>query len=237
MTELIGFDADDTLWRCEKFFREAERAFAALFDLPPEESVGLYQRIAAANLPRFGYGIAGSLKAMLESGKLLAGGDLDASRHREILRINRRLADHPVELLPGAAEAVKALAGHCPLRIVTKGQRDEQERKLRLSGLAGYFESMEVFPEKTSGEYRRLLDGFALAPSSFLMIGDSRSGDVDPVKEIGGSAIHLTGTAHWRPDTGKFRPDWEIDNLEELPELLLGKCRFSREHHPLIRTL
>ena len=234
MITLIGFDADDTLWRCEKFFREAEREFAALFDRPPEESIGLYQQIAEANIPRIGYGIASSLQAMLACGNILAGGSLDPARFQAIVRLNRKLADHPVELLPGAAEAVKILAGRCRLRIITKGRREEQERKLRLSGLSGHFEAMDVFPEKTAGHYRRLLERLSLAPASFLMIGDSRSGDVDPVKEIGGGAVYLSGTEHWRPDRGRLRPDREIRTLEELPELLLRNFRLSEEQ-PIIR--
>ena len=59
--KVIAFDADDTLWVNEPYFRETEEQFAGLLeDFMPHHSVltELY-KTEIANLPLYGYGIKG----------------------------------------------------------------------------------------------------------------------------------------------------------------------------------
>lgn len=217
---LLAFDADDTLWCCEKFFRKAEERFAALFSVPPEVSITRYRQIAAEALPARGYGIKSSLAAMLDCGTELNGGSLPEHIAEKIFVLNDELANHPVELRPGTEKVISLLAQKYPLLIITKGRREEQERKLEASGLRKYFTAMEVFQEKTQAAYKKILTRQNIAAESFLMTGDSLSCDIAPVKALGGKAFFLRGTQHWQPDICHCVPDAEITELEEIIPLL-----------------
>lgn len=218
--KLLAFDADDTLWCCEMFFRTAEKRFAALFPYPPSATITRYREIAEKNLPVRGYGIKSSLAAMLECALALTNGRITPEQVKNILALNSDLAEHPLKLYPGVAETIALLSKHFRLAVITKGDPAEQERKMRASGLQRYFSGMTVLAEKTPEAYASLLTQYNISPAEFLMTGDSLAGDIYPVKKIGGSAIFLTGTSHWQQDTSPLPPDAEITSLRELPELL-----------------
>ena len=66
---LVGFDADDTLWHNEQFFRLTEERFAALLadHADPDH---LMDRLLAAerrNLGHYGFGIKGFMLSMIET--------------------------------------------------------------------------------------------------------------------------------------------------------------------------
>ncbi|MEJ2035416.1 MAG: HAD family hydrolase, partial [Maritimibacter sp.] len=65
----IGFDADDTLWQNEAFFRVTQERFASLLAdfVEPDH---LQERLNAAerrNLGRYGFGIKGFTLSMIET--------------------------------------------------------------------------------------------------------------------------------------------------------------------------
>ena len=67
-SKVIAFDADDTLWVNETYFREAEKKFARL--LSPYETENkidqeLFQ-LEIKNLGIYGYGIKGFMLSMVE---------------------------------------------------------------------------------------------------------------------------------------------------------------------------
>ncbi len=59
MIKVIAFDADDTLWENEHFFREAEERFSGLLeDYMPMHNINReLLKIEIANLEYYGYGI------------------------------------------------------------------------------------------------------------------------------------------------------------------------------------
>ena len=67
--KVIAFDADDTLWVNETYFREAERKFATLlsnYETPNKIEQELFQ-LEMKNLPYYGYGIKGFVLSMIET--------------------------------------------------------------------------------------------------------------------------------------------------------------------------
>ena len=60
----------------------------------------------------------------------------------------RRWSNHEVELVPGVAETLAELGTRHDLLLLTKGQRDEQQRKIDASGLAHHFRSVHIVAEK-----------------------------------------------------------------------------------------
>ncbi|HEY1141352.1 MAG TPA: HAD family hydrolase, partial [Lysobacter sp.] len=69
--QLIGFDADDTLWRSQDYFDEAQLEFerivgtyADLHDARVQER--LYE-VEKRNIALFGYGVKGMVLSMIEA--------------------------------------------------------------------------------------------------------------------------------------------------------------------------
>ncbi|MCB0460545.1 MAG: HAD family hydrolase, partial [Flavobacteriaceae bacterium] len=73
----------------------------------------------------------------------------------------------------------------------------DQERKLEKSGLEKYFHHIEILSEKKRENYKKLIKHLDIAPSEFLMIGNSLKSDVLPLIEIGAHAIHIPFHTTW----------------------------------------
>ena len=155
-------------------------------------------RVERGNLALFGYGIKGFALSAVETAAQLAGPHLHAVLVEQILDLARGMLSAPVELLPGAQEAVWALreAGH-RLVLVTKGDLLDQERKLEKSGLAGAFDHVEIISEKNTTKYAELLRVLGCPPERFLMVGNSVRSDILPVVELGGRAVHVPYHLVW----------------------------------------
>jgi putative hydrolase of the HAD superfamily len=67
----------------------------------------------------------------------------------------RELLNHPIEILPHVREALAQLAGGYRLILVTRGDLFDQERKLEESGLAGFFDAVEIVSDKSASTYSR----------------------------------------------------------------------------------
>ncbi|HVC24206.1 MAG TPA: HAD family hydrolase [Acidimicrobiales bacterium] len=197
---LVGVDGDDTLWRCQDLFDEAARELGELVagSTTPGVLAELLHEREAQNLELFGYGAKGFTLSAIETVLDLDHGSVDGSLVRAVLNIGRRLMAHPVEVLPGAEEALEALARTHPVVLVTKGDLVDQERKLERSGLRRHLAHVEIVSEKSTATYEELLRTLACPADEFLMVGNSERSDVEPVLEIGGWAIHVPYHTTWR---------------------------------------
>lgn len=75
----IAFDADDTLWENEPYFREAEIAFTKLLPhLNADEVTKELFDIEMKNLKMYGYGIKGVMLCMVETLTKLSGDKIDS---------------------------------------------------------------------------------------------------------------------------------------------------------------
>jgi putative hydrolase of the HAD superfamily len=142
----IGFDADDTLWQNEQFYRLTERRFADIVMAHAEtDAAGLSARLLEAekrNLGLYGFGIKGFILSMIETAIEATDGRAPSSAIREIMEIGREMLGHPIEPLPHAQAALAALAGRYRLVLITKGDLFDQERKLAQSGLGEFFDAV-----------------------------------------------------------------------------------------------
>jgi putative hydrolase of the HAD superfamily len=221
---LIGFDADDTLWRSEDYYREAQARFEAMLaryvDLDD-----VHERLYAVesrNIALFGYGVKGMSLSMLEAAYDISGGRVSAEDMHRIVLLAKELLRHPVELLPGIREAVAEIARDFPVVLVTKGDLFHQEAKVRESGLANEFQRIEIVSEKDAATYARLFREFEVEPREFLMVGNSLRSDIVPVLALGGWGVHMPYRVTWAheqdaggvPDPARFR---EVADASGLP--------------------
>ncbi|MFS4456904.1 HAD family hydrolase [Maribacter sp. 2304DJ31-5] len=198
--KVIGFDADDTLWVNETYFRETEEKFSKLLeDYETRNKIDqeLF-KMEMKNLELYGYGIKGFMLSMIESALELSNNGISQATLLEILNLGKKMIAHPVELLDGIEEILNKLQGKYRLIVLTKGDLLDQERKLERSGLSKYFHHVEVLSDKKEKNYRDLLEHLNIDVKEFLMIGNSLKSDVLPIVNIGAKAIHVPFHTTWK---------------------------------------
>ncbi len=215
----IGFDADDTLWVNETYFRNAEAAFAALLE-PYETKNTIDQelfKMEMRNLELYGYGIKGFVLSMIESALELSNGRVPQETIGRILDLGKEMIAHELELLDGVEEVLESLSARYRLLVLTKGDLLDQERKLEKSGLIDYFHHVEVLSDKKPDNYSRLLEHLEIGIGEFLMVGNSLRSDVLPILELGGRAVHVPFHTTWAHE--EVPPDRHTNNHLTLPSL------------------
>ncbi|MCB0445717.1 MAG: HAD family hydrolase, partial [Gelidibacter sp.] len=155
--KVIAFDADDTLWVNETYFRDAELAFAKLM-APYETANKIDQELfkkEMENLPLYGYGVKGFILSMVEMALELSNNTVSNDTIASILNIGKEMINKPVELLDGVEKVLHTLSDKYRLIVVTKGDLLDQERKLQKSGLLDYFHHIEVLSDKQEANYSK----------------------------------------------------------------------------------
>lgn len=197
--KVIGFDADDTLWINETYFREAEAQFCELlqqYETKNRIEQELF-KIEMDNLPLYGYGIKAFTLSLIECGLDLSGGKLAQKDIQKIIELGKAMMVKPVELIDGVLEVIAKLSKKYRLIVMTKGDLMDQERKLEKSGLYRYFDHVEVLSDKKADNYSRLLHHLEIDLNEFVMIGNSLKSDVLPILELGAQAIHVPFHTTW----------------------------------------
>lgn len=197
--KVIGFDADDTLWVNETYFRDAELEFSKLM-APYETANKIEQELIKRqieNLPLYGYGIKGFILSMVEIAMELSNNSISNRTIDAILRIGKDMLNKPVVLLDGVKKVLHTLSHDYRMIVVTKGDLLDQERKLEKSGLLDYFHHIEVLSDKKEANYSKLLNHLDVKPSEFLMIGNSLKSDILPLINIKARAIHVPFHTTW----------------------------------------
>lgn len=197
--KVVGFDADDTLWVNETYFREAEEKFADLlenYETKNKVDQELF-KMEMNNLDLYGYGIKGFMLSMIESAMELSNNHVPPQTLTEILNLGKEMIAKPVELLQGVEEVLQKLSRKYRLIVLTKGDLLDQERKLERSGLTKYFHHVEVLSDKKEENYKNLLDHLEINTNEFLMIGNSLKSDVIPILNIGARAVHVPFHTTW----------------------------------------
>lgn len=201
MIDLVGFDADDTLWHSEGYYRHAAAEFESIIarwkDLERDDLRRRLLEQERRHLALYGYGAKGMTLAMVDTAIEITDGAISASDIGRILALGRAVLEHPVELLPGIREAVQAVATERQVVLITKGDLLHQERKVEQSGLADLFGRIEIVSEKRSASYARVLAEFDVEPSRFAMVGNSMRSDIEPVVALGGHGIHMPYHVTW----------------------------------------
>ena len=222
----IGFDADDTLWQNEQFFRMTEARFADLL-ADFAEADHLTERLIEAekrNLARYGFGIKGFTLSMIETAIEVTEGRVPARVIGEILEAGREMLVHPVETLPHVTETLERLAPDYRIVLITKGDLFDQERKLAQSGLGDFFDAVEIVSDKQRETYERIFARHGDGAARAMMVGNSLKSDVVPALEAGSYGVFVPHDLTWAYErieppaaAPRFR---EIVHLGELPGLV-----------------
>ena len=204
----IAFDADDTLWVNEPYFREAEAEYCSVLRrfAQPQEIIDTLYQTELKNLAPYGYGAKAFTLSLMETaigfsnrGEKEGIEPLKPSEMEEVIRIGTSLINVPMEVLPGVRRLLEKLqaAGRHQLVVATKGDLLDQNRKLKRSGLAEHFNLVEVMYDKNEETYLAVLKKLGCSPEEFLMVGNSMKSDILPVLNIGCHAIYIPFYSTW----------------------------------------
>lgn len=218
--DLVGLDADDTLWHCEKYFQQATDRFFEIVSPWLDSDVDLGRVLhdnEVGRLATMGFGVKSFALSMVETAIVATDGRIPSTEVHRIVTLAYGMLEAPVELFPGVLGAVREMAEDHTLVLVTKGDLLHQQRKLQSSGLSTYFDHVEIVSDKTSSTYRSFLHRQKVEPDRFVMVGDSVKSDVLPVLAIGGRAVHVPSQHQWSHEHAEH--DGDVPTLAELSEL------------------
>lgn len=219
---VIAFDADDTLWHNERFFRLTQDYFAEIL-APYAPGTDLDQRLRTAerrNLGHYGFGIKGFMLSMIETALEVTENRVPGAVIADLIAAGQDMLQHPIELLPHAEAAVTAARSHAKVILITKGDLLHQEQKIAQSGIGDMFDAVEIVSDKVPQTYSRIL-GAAVEDS--MMIGNSMKSDVRPMIDAGGWGVFVPHDLVWdfehadAPEHPRYR---EIPDLGHLADLL-----------------
>ena len=231
--KVIAFDADDTLWDCQGYFEEVEEHLYSLIAPYCENPKQELFKTESGNMADLGYGCKAFTISILETAMRVAGNDLTVCQLDDLLQDCKRLLHLPATPLSGVEQTLKTLRGKIeeesdlspltsylsPRKLVcfTKGELQDQENKLKRSGLLKYFDDVEITSDKTQREFLALCEHQQIHPSQLLMIGNSLKSDCAPALAIGAWAIHIP-----------FHVTWQLEHFEDIDhERLIKIEKFS----------
>ena len=227
----IAFDADDTLWDNEIFFRQSEHEFCKLInEYAPEWNerniMPILFDIEVGNLSIYGFGVKSFVLSAIETAGKLLQNDVPYSIVKRITEIGREQLMQPITLLADVETTLAELKSEGKYRLVlaTKGDLLDQESKIKRSGLAKYFDRTIVMSDKQNEDYVKMMKDLNCRPEKLIMVGNSFKSDILPVAKLGGYGIYIpyhTTWAHEVVDTIEHPHIVEIERMGELKKALI----------------
>ncbi|MGW8971563.1 HAD family hydrolase [Streptomyces platensis] len=221
---MLIFDADDTLWENNVIFERVIDEFLEWMTHPELDRAGVrsvLDGIEAANALTLGYGSKVFLHSLGECVARLRGRAATAGESARIAGWAAAFAGDRVELIPGVAETLAELARRHELLLLTKGDTEEQQRKVTASGLTRHFREVHIVAEKNAATYEELVRAYDLVPGSTWMIGNSPKSDILPARSAGLNAVFIPHDHTWVLEHDELDPaDEKVLRLPSFGELL-----------------
>ena len=219
--KVIAFDADDTLWDCQSHFEEVENHLYSLIAPYCEDPKHELFITESGNMADLGYGCKAFTISIIETALRIAGNDISATQLKELLAHCKQLLHLPATPLPEVEQTLKTLRirleGDSKMVVFTKGELQDQENKLKRSGLLKYFDNVEITSDKSQLEFLALCEHQQIHPSELLMIGNSLKSDIAPALAIGAWAIHIP-----------FHVTWQLEHFDDIDhDCLIKISHFS----------
>jgi len=224
--KVIAFDADDTLWVNEPYYRQTEEQFYRLLGgyASQHELEQELLKTEIGNLTLYGYGIKGFVLSMMETALSISNNTISTEIVGKIIDLGKNMLNEPIELLDGVEEVLESLKSKYRLVVATKGDLLDQERKLKKSGLSHYFHHIEIMSEKDDANYIKLIRHLDIQPEELMMIGNSLKSDILPILNVGGHGTHIPYHITWAHEQientiedDKFR---SVTNIRDVLEFL-----------------
>ena len=222
--EVIGFDADDTLWKNEDLFFEAQNEIKDILKQNSNNFDKELLKTEKSNLDFYGYGIKGFILSIIEASAKNSHEELKIESINQIIKLGKKMLNAPVDLIEDVEKVLSILSKKYKLILITKGDLLDQERKIKKSKLEKYFKHKKIVSEKNKQTYLNILDDLKIEPQNFLMVGNSFKSDVLPVLEIGGNGIHIPYKILWEHEninTNKYSKKYiKLNKISDLTSVI-----------------
>jgi putative hydrolase of the HAD superfamily len=192
------FDADDTLWVDDAFYRKACVDFSSFVNelgLDGELALKHRENIDLCNATGRDFSNASYVSAMKKAYEYVcaeAGKAPDIFAKEKIGEIGRSTFTAVRTLFPGAREVLERLkAEGYRLVLMTVGDEELQGKKIIETHVGEIFEKIYIIKSKDVAAYRRVMSEMSLNPETTFMIGNSLRSDVLPALEAGLNSIHI----------------------------------------------
>ena len=209
--KVIAFDADDTLWDCQSHFERVENQLYSLIAPYCDNPAAELFKTESGNMADLGYGCKAFTISIIETALRIGGSHISTEQLSDLLAECKLLLHLPATPLPGVEETLARIDGYRKV-CFTKGELQDQENKLKRSGLLQYFDDVEITSDKGQKEFLALCEHQRIHPSELLMIGNSLKSDIAPALAIGAWAIHIP-----------FHVTWQLEHFEEFDHERLKK--------------
>jgi putative hydrolase of the HAD superfamily len=205
---LIVFDADDTLWSTEPLYDAARRACRSIVEAAGIDGQAwetLERTIDVKNVARFGLTQerfpTSCQEALLEVG----GSSVRPDTLEAVRRAAQLVFTQVAPLATGVPEVLEQLAVEFRLILLTQGDFQVQERRLRDARLSPVFSGVIVTERKQIHSFRTVLHEDGRPASAAWSVGNSLPSDINPALQIGMNAIWIAA------------PVWEHEQRESAP--------------------
>jgi putative hydrolase of the HAD superfamily len=218
------FDADDTLWENNVIFERVVDDYIAWLAHPTldrSEIRTILADIEEANIVTHGYGSQVFLRSLTDCFTHLMQRPVGLVERARFDDFAAAFTSGKIELLPAVEDVLAELATRHDLYLMTKGARDEQERKIEASGLADRFLGVDIVPTKQPETYCRIVAERGLEAGRTWMIGNSPKSDVLAARAAGLRAVFVPHPNTWEHEHAELDPsDDGILEVRSLAELL-----------------
>ncbi len=227
MIKNVLLDLDDTIFDFHKAERIALSKTLAEMGVEPTEAVtSRYSEINASLWRKLELGEMAREQILVLRFKMLfdeIGVSCDALAARMSYEKNLSVGHYFID---GAQELLEALFGKYKLYLASNGTAAVQIPRIESSPIEKYFDGIFIseivgFNKPDERFFERIFGGIeGFSKDETVIVGDSISSDVTGGKNAG------IKTCLFNPKnkeiSGSVKPDYEIKNLSELPELLLN---------------
>ena len=224
MFDILFLDLDDTILDFHKAEHIALSKTMRTFGLEPtEEVLARYSLINKAHWERLERGeltreqvLVGRFAVLFQEWSIGADPEQVARCYENNLSIGHYF-------LPGALEAVRSLAKKYKLYLASNGTAKVQAGRLESANISHYFQEIFVSQQIGANKPDKLYFDRCIAripgfdPQKAVMVGDSLTSDILGGKNAGMKTVWVN-PAH--KDPGSIKPDYEIEALSQLEELL-----------------
>ena len=217
--QTLLIDADDTLWENNVYFERAIAAFISYLNhhtYTPAEVRHTLNAVERETILSHGYGLTSFTRSLLECFERLSPEPTTEEKRERVTGFARAIAEQEIELLPAVAETLADLATRHRLILMTKGNHAEQADKLSRSGLASFFNAVEIVAEKDPAAYHAVIAHHELRPHTSWMIGNSPKSDINPALAAGLHAVFLFHKDTWTLEHAEIDAAPEGQHLLEL---------------------
>lgn len=241
----VVFDGDDTLWETERLYDDARASARAIVDdsgLSGREWELLEREIDVLNVKIYGFSPERFPTSCVQAYQQLS----ERECHAIEPAISRRVYAAAREVFQRDAIAVtnaRETLSHLHFRgfktaLLTKGDREVQENRIRSSGLCDLFDAVLIVSDKTPGTFVTILNDLGVESRNSWMVGNSMRSDILPALEAGLGAVWIRAHVWEFERTSDHVVDERVvlaDEIADVPRIISRVAETTDPPHEVCR--